>query len=136
MHLEEMFPAHPNRQDLAYETIPACVTAALDCSASCLTCADACLAQPEVEALVGCIRLNLDCAAICRAAAEVLSRSNNPDWLVIRALLEATARATSACARVCEQHAVRMEHCRVCAETCRETATLLRRLLAQIPDIL
>ena len=136
MHfIDEMFHAHPHRQDLAFEGIPDCVKAVLDCATTCAACADACLAQPDVQPLVGCIRLNLDCAAICRAAGEVLSRSTEPDWRVVRALVEATERATQACAVVCEQYSDQMAHCRVCAEACRDAESSCRQLLALLPTV-
>jgi hypothetical protein len=55
----------------------------------------------------------------------VLSRSNQPDWNVVRMLVEACRAACEACAK----HAPHMQHCAVCADTCRVSAEACDRFL-------
>ncbi len=80
-----MFRAHPEQPSHA-DAIGRCIDA---CSASVETsnaCADACLAEKDMERLITCIRLNQDCAAVCSATASIMSRANK---IGHRQLLEA-----------------------------------------------
>ena len=43
-----------------------CIDACLRCAQECEHCADACLNEPEIQALAECIRLDRDCAGIWR----------------------------------------------------------------------
>ncbi len=120
--LRKMFSSHPNPASDAGEVAFALVTAAAECSYVCTTCADACLEEPSASDLRGCIRTNLDCADICALTARLISRPGEQDRDVLRAQLEACAKACRACAEECERHAEHMEHCRICAEACRRCA--------------
>ena len=131
-HVEQMLEANParastNRSDGTAD----CIVACLDCLSVCTSCADACIVEDDVATLGRCIRLNQDCAALCHTTAEVLSRSNEPDWAVIRAVLDACAFACAACSAECEKHA-HMKHCEVCAAACRECETACHSVVGRL----
>jgi len=118
--LKKMFDTHPAPASGAGDTALAGVTAAVECSLVCTTCADACLS--EGADMAECVRLNLDCAEICGAVARMLARPGHQDRETLDRLLAACIRACRACAEECERHAESMEHCRICAESCRRCA--------------
>lgn len=99
------------------------------CASSCVSCADACLAENQPEMLNRCIRLDLDCADICTATARVLGRLVAFPTEVVRPQLQAACAALEACAEECERHADQHEHCQACAESCREADQALHRLI-------
>jgi hypothetical protein len=114
-----MLDQHPLGKETAHDLLSSCIEACYDCGLACNTCADACLAEPDVSAIAGCIRLNLDCADLCLATGRVLSRQVQPEGGVLRALIDACVAACQVCGVVCETHGEHHEHCRVCAEACR-----------------
>lgn len=132
--LRKMFSAHPNPASDAGEAAFALVKAAAECSVVCTTCADACLEEPNVQELRKCIRMNLDCAEICALTATLISRPGEQDRAVLRAQLEACAKACRACAEECGHHGDAMEHCRICAETCLECAEACDTMLKSLVD--
>ena len=69
------------------------IDALLTCAQACTACADACLAEDDVAAMVKCIRTNLDCADICETTMRVLSRQTEYDANITRAQREACAQA-------------------------------------------
>jgi hypothetical protein len=72
-----------------------------------------------------CIRLNLDCSEICATAGR-LALTQSP---LADAVIQASGMASMACAKECERHAERMEHCRVCALACRSCELACKSLL-------
>jgi hypothetical protein len=126
---EEMIRTHP--RIARREGLVECIEA-YECAQTCIACADACLAEPNVESLLRCIRLNQDCAAICQATGEVLARQTEREWGVVRAQVAACIEACRACAGEREMHAAHMQHCQVCAEARRRCEDACRRLLSQI----
>ena len=118
MSLHEMIETHPQRVNADPETLARCVEDCFGCSATCTSCADACLGEEAVAELVRCIRLNLDCAAVCWATGRLI-RQTAFDPQLARHMLEACVVACRRCAEECERHAGHHEHCRVCADACR-----------------
>lgn len=127
--LEAMLATHPRGAAPDRDALLECLRECHDCAAACAVCADACLAEEMVKELVRCIRLNLDCADVCEATGRVLARQTEPDASLLRAQLEACARACEVCGAECARHADMHEHCRVCAESCRRCAQACRRVL-------
>jgi len=129
-----MLQAHPQFPALfGQDALAACIAACFDCTQVCTACADACLGEEgHLPHLVGCIRLNLDCADICAATGRVLSRMTQPDATVLRAQLQACLAACRACGNECEMHArdMNMQHCAVCAESCRRCEQVCEQLLS------
>lgn len=119
--LERMLETHPHPAGSNGEAALRCIEAAAECALICTTCADACLAEDDVQAMVTCVRLNLDCAAVCDATATLLTRPSHRDAPSLHAQLEACIAICRACGEECERHGKKgMEHCAICAESCRE----------------
>lgn len=120
--IERMFDTHPHPAGSNGDAAHRVVLAAVECAQTCAICADACLAEDNVSAMVDCVRLNLDCADVCAVTARLIARPSHRDAPALRAQLQACAEMCRACADECGSHADDMEHCRVCAEACRECA--------------
>jgi hypothetical protein len=115
----DMLVTHRRFQSQQNPLIVACIEASLVCAATCTACADACLAEDEIETLRECIRLDLSCADLCVASSRMLSRfhESGPAFMAIQ--LEALSQICRTCAGECDKHAHIHEHCRMCAEACR-----------------
>jgi hypothetical protein len=68
-HVTKMLETHP--QATANEALARCIEQCFACALTCTSCADACLAEEQVQELVRCIRLNLDCADVRRDRTSV-----------------------------------------------------------------
>ena len=128
-HLPQLFETHPRGVTLSRDAgaLLEAIGAAFDCAQTCTACADACLAEPDVQAVVHCIRLNLDCADVCTTTGRVLARQTEPDLAVVRAQLQACVVACRACGAECRTHA-HHQHCQVCADACRRCEQACDRL--------
>jgi len=133
MQSHDHISAMPDR-DSDTRVLVECMEACVACELACLVCADACLAEGDLIALRRCIRLDLGCADICATTARFLARRVDRDEKLLRAVVEACARACAACAAECEVFASDHDHCRVCAESCRLCAERCGRLLRDLPD--
>lgn len=124
MSLTTMIESHD--YDLPAKEHAAALEALYQCAAHCRLCADACLAEDNVESMVRCIRGDLDCAAICEATAQVIAQpgSSGAPW---REQLEVAITMAEACAEECGKHD--HTHCQECATACREAAEACRALL-------
>jgi len=60
--VQEVIDAHPQPTRLDRDSLLRSIDECFDCSATCTSCADACLGEQNVQELVRCIRLNHDCA--------------------------------------------------------------------------
>ena len=133
MRTQEILSAHPN-PSAHLNALVAGIDAAFECAQCCTACADACLAEDEVDQLRRCIRTDRDCADVCDVTGRLLSRQTEPAFGVLRAQVEACLTACRACAEECAQHAPMHEHCRVCAECCRRCEEACTRLLDALPQ--
>ena len=133
MNFREIIELHPQPASVDRPALIACIEACLDCSTSCVACADADLAEPDVQELIRCIRLCLDCADTCDATWRVATRQTETDVPTLRAQVEACSLACLASAEECERHAAHHEHCRVCAEVCRRCKAACDALIAALP---
>ena len=134
MTVRDMLEAHPRSTVLDRDLLLRCIEACIDCAATCTSCADADLAEPDVAEMVRCIRLCLDCADTCQATGRILIRQTEPDLGVLRAEIEACVATCRASAEECDKHASHHEHCRICAEVCRRCERACEDLLATIRD--
>ena len=130
MTIEEIVEAHPQPTSLDRAALVRCITECSDCAVSCTSCADADLAESDVQDMVRCIRLCLDCSEMCTTTARVATRQTVADLGVLRAVVEACLAACRSCGDECERHAPHHEHCRICAESCRRCEDACRSLLA------
>jgi hypothetical protein len=78
--------------------------------------------------------MNLDCADLCVVTARFLARSAGGDAKLLRAVVEACARACAYCDAECLLHADEHDHCRLCAESCRYCAEACGAVLRELPD--
>jgi hypothetical protein len=130
--VREIIATHPQPSALDRELIVKCVEECLECGATCTSCADACLAEPDVQELVRCISLCLDCADACAATGRIVGRQTDSESAGLRAIVEACVAACDTSAEECERHAAHHEHCRICAETCRRCEQACRDLLERL----
>src|SRR5262245_10160485 len=115
MSVHAMLETHPLAGDAASAVLEACIEATLECASACTACADASLAEEDVEDLRACIARCLDCADVCAVTARVLIRRTAADPALEVAIISVCARVCGWCAEECERHADHHEHCRICA---------------------
>ena len=132
MHVREMISTHPHVQGGTADNLLKCIEECYACAQTCTSCADACLGEDMVNELTHCIRLNLDCADICTAAGAMASRRTGSNIEVLRAAIQACAKACRACGDECAKHAEMHEHCRICAEACRSCELACREALSDV----
>jgi hypothetical protein len=125
MSIEKMISEHPDVSGHLNEPLAQAVRHAMYCAAICNSCADACLAEREVEERRDCIRHCMDCADICAATYRVATRRTGSNEAILRATLELCAAACDACEKMCSHHDD--AHCRRCAQMCRECAEDCRK---------
>jgi hypothetical protein len=135
--ISQMIRTHPDMQaSNVVNDLGEIMSLLAECEAVCRLCADACLHEAEVESLRACIEYNLVCAQACNSALTALASSAAHPGASLLVALEACMMACATCAAECEQHAEHHEHCRICAQVCRECedrcATLVNRLSAGI----
>jgi hypothetical protein len=132
MHVREMISTHPHVQGNTADNLLKCIEECYACAQACTSCADACLGEDMVKELTHCIRLNLDCADICTAAGAMASRRTGSNIEVLRAAIQAYAKACRACGDECAKHAEMHEHCRVCTEACRSCELACTEALSDV----
>ena len=120
MSIEKMIASHPAVGGNLNEPLALAVRHAMFCSAICTSCADACLAEPNVEHMRQCIRTCLDCAEVCAATVSLATRRTGSNEILLQETLQLCVTACDICAEECERHD--HDHCKRCAEMCRECA--------------
>jgi hypothetical protein len=125
---EPMLVSNPRAIRLDRHALAEAIDLIIECGETCTACADACLSEGDVAELATCIRVNMDCADVCNATARVLSRLNEDDGFVSRAMLDACALACWSCGEECGSHAAMHDHCRLCADACRQAERACREL--------
>ena len=118
MSIRKMIALHPGSGAHVNQPLGDAVHHAMYCAKMCLSCADACAAEPMD--LTQCSRVCSDCADICEAVARLGTRRSGSNDEVLKEMLEFCARVCDACAAECEKH--EHEHCKLCAQICRECA--------------
>lgn len=129
--IEQVLTTYPARTGLEPRVLAEAADKLYECAGGCLECADACAAETDPHMLgmsVKCMRMDNDCADLCTVAARVIARQTGYDAPTTIAVVEATRAALRACGDACAEMAS-MDHCRICAESCRETEALLGRLV-------
>jgi len=130
--VREIIDAHPHPVGGDRDALVRCIEECAACDVTCTACADADLAEPDVEAMIRCIRSCLDCAELCRATGRIATRQTERDAAVLRAAVQACATACRACGEECERHAEHHVHCRICARVCRSCEEACNDLLASL----
>ncbi|CAN5220079.1 four-helix bundle copper-binding protein [soil metagenome] len=130
-YIKQMFDTHPVTPSSDRAVAIECITACYSCAEACNACADACLGEKEVAHMIDCIRGCTDCSDVCLATARIISRFTRTDKRLAGAQLRACLEACEICAKTCEQHGAKEEHCRICAEACRRCAKACAALLEE-----
>jgi hypothetical protein len=130
--VREILETHPRPTSVDLGILARCIEACYDCEAACTSCADADVAEADVQEMIRCIRLCLDCADACEATARVVTRQTEADLRLVRSVVGACVVACVVCREECEKHAAQHEHCRICAEVCRRCEDACNELLAVI----
>jgi len=130
MQTQQIIATHPDVRGNVNTQLTSAIDASYACAQTCTSCADACLAEDMVAKLRQCIRLNLDCADVCAATATVASRRTRSNEEVIRQMLQACVTSCRLCAEECARHAAMHEHCRICADACRQCEIACQDALA------
>jgi hypothetical protein len=125
----EMLDTSPRGVPLDADQVAAAIDACLNCVQACTGCADADLAEDDVEDLRDCIALDQRCADVCGLTARTLSRPSHWDEFVAHRLLQACVRACSTCAEECARHAAHHRHCAICEKVCRACERACQDLL-------
>lgn len=126
MGLADVLADHPAKDTFDLAELNRAIHACQEAAAGCLACADACLWSDDVADMRRCISLDKVCAEICSATARVLS-SPGPGGDAWRQLVEVCAKACAECAEECASHD--HDHCKRCAELCREAEKACQQLL-------
>ncbi len=129
MSISKMIAAHPDVAGKLNEPLALAVRHAMFCAAITTSCADACMAEKMVDQLRQCIRACLDCADVCTATFKLATRRSGSNDVLLEETLTVCVTACDICAEECDRHAGMHEHCRICAEMCRETARDCRAAL-------
>jgi hypothetical protein len=132
MAIREILGTHPRPTGLDLDVVARCIEACYDCEAACASCADADLAEPDVQEMVRCIRLCLDCADVCETTGRVVTRQSEADLGLVRSVVGACVVACVVCREECEKHAAHHEHCRICVEVCRRCEDACNELIAAV----
>lgn len=127
MSISKMIASHPDVGGELNEALAKAARHAMFCSAICTSCADACLAEKNVEQMRQCIRFCLDCSDVCAATARLAIRRTGGNEILLEEMLQLCITACDICAEECERHD--HDHCKRCAEMCRECARDCREAL-------
>ena len=119
MQAQEIIATHPDVRGNTNDALIRCIEECYSCAQVCTSCADASLAEDDVQDLRQSIRLSLDCADICNITGTIATRRTGSDEEIIRRMLEVCTAACRLCSEECQRHASHHEHCRICAEACR-----------------
>ncbi len=122
-----MLLATPSHHGIDTAVLAEATEAVGSCAQACAACADACLDEYNLRR--DCVSACLTCADVCDVTARLLSRTARWDRTVVWAMVETCAKACSAGATHCEEHADTARHCGVCAEACRRAERASQQLL-------
>jgi hypothetical protein len=128
MSIRKMIALHPDAQGHVNQPLGDAVHHAMYCAKMCLSCADACVAEPMD--MKQCFRVCSDCADVCEATARLGARRTGSNEEVLKETLELCARVCDWCAIECDKYD--HEHCRLCAQICRECAEDCRKAALSI----
>ena len=116
---KEILDTVPTGVPLSTEDVAAAIDACLRCVQTCTTCANADLAEEDIDELRVCAARCITCADVCDVTARVLSRPAQWDQLIVHRLLQACIRACESSAEECARHAHHHRHCAICEKVCR-----------------
>ena len=125
-----MLLAAPSHHGLDNAVLGEAIDSLTSAAVAAATCADACLDEYDVRR--DCIAACITTSEVAAVTARVLARAARWDRAVAHSLVDAAAKAVSASASHCEQHADVAKHCGVCAEDCRRAERACQQLLVAL----
>ncbi len=132
-YIRDLIDSHPQAiAENQREAWTCALEACLYCGQASAACADACLAEGNVEQLRSVIRATLDNADACFATAQILSRITAIKSALLTTQVSACLDLVRNCESECNNHAKMHEHCRICADSCRACENGLTALLARM----
>lgn len=123
---------HPQTIGVDTRILEQCVTACLDCAATCRSCADICVAGDQVTQRRYLTRTLMDCADVCTATAKILLRQTEPNLSLVRRQLEACEWTVRVCEAECTKWAGKPGPYRVCSEACSQCKQLCAKFLGYL----
>ena len=94
------------------------------------SCADACLAEGDIEERRECVRRCLDASDACTAFYRMASRRTGGNVPAIKAIAEAAIVACEQCHEHCNKHDD--AHCKRCATMCEEVIADVKKALTEM----
>lgn len=133
-HMQDMLKVHPHtsKMKIDKDMLISCIQASSNTAQTCMSCADACIGDKDIQSLIRCIRINLDCADICSMTSRLLCRQTEMPVSLLRSQLQACQMACQGCGQECQEHASKHEYCRVCADYCRQCEDACNKLLSSL----
>lgn len=125
-----MLLASPSHHGLDTAVLGGAIDGLVSASVAAAACADACLDEYDLRR--ECVAACLTTSDVAGTTARILARSSRWDRGLVHTLVDAAAKAVSASASHCEQHADVAKHCQVCAEECRRAERACQQLLTAL----
>ncbi len=136
MHpVDRIIQAHSHQPVGALDELLVCMKLTSDCVEVCTATADACLGEPNHNALVPCIRACLDAADASFAANRIITRLTLAEAEVQMSQLETCSLACLICAETCDRCADSHAFCGVCADFCRRTSEACEQLIEAVSGL-
>ena len=107
---------------LIIQKYKACIDACNECVRDCKKCEAACVKEKDPK-LDRCIKLCKETIASCTAASELMSLNSE----YVKEMCGLCAKLCDNCAAECEKFTT-MEHCKVCATSCRKASKLCKEM--------
>jgi len=132
--MHDMLKVHPFKLNMKMDmdTLISCIKACSSTAQTCISCADACMGEKDIQPLIRCMRINMDCADVCSLTSRLLCRQTEPPMSLMRSQLQACIMACKGCGQECQEHASKHEYCRVCSDYCRQCEDACNKLLSSM----
>ena len=130
MSIKEMIQDHPAVGSDYNDALGEAVKHAMYGAAIMNSCADACLAEGDIEERRECVRHCLDASDACTAFYRMASRRTGGNVPTIKAIAEATIMACEQCHEHCNKHDD--AHCKRCATMCEEVIADVKKALTEM----
>ncbi len=130
MSIKAMIQDHPKVGDDYNDALGEAVKHTMYGAAIMSSCADACLAEPDVAERRECIRRCLDASDACTAFYRMASRRTGGNVGSIKAMAQATITTVEACHEHCSMHDD--PHCKRCTTMCEEIIRDVKKALSEM----
>lgn len=130
MSIKEMIQDHPAVGSDYNDALGEAVKHAMYGAAIMNSCADACLAEGDIEERRECVRRCLDASDACTAFYRMASRRTGGNVPAIKAIAEAAIVTCEQCYEHCNKH--NDAHCKRCATMCEEVIADVKKALTEM----